>query len=105
MHVYLICVYTGLPSKPLLVVPSGQLINLTANDVNFSMQCGAYNKDFDYQWEKKDGEFHLRAQGVNSHQLSIINIQPDDSGEYRCAMSNSTGKILSDYFLITIKGV
>ena len=96
--------YTGLPLKPVLVVPHGQLINLTVNDFNLSMQCGLYNKDFYYQWEKKD-QFHLRTLGVNSHQLIIHDVQPDDSGKYRCAMSNSTGKIFSDYLFITIKGV
>ena len=69
------------------------------------MECGIYNKDFDYHWEKKDEQIHLRAQGVSSHQLEIINLTLDDSGEYRCAMSNSTGKIFSDYSLIIVKGL
>ena len=68
------------------------------------MQCGIYNKDSDYHWEKKDEQIHLRVQGVSSHELNIINLKPDDSGEYRCAMSNSTGNIFSDYSLITVKG-
>ena len=82
----------------------GKLINLTDNNFTLSMQCGIYNKDFDYHWEKKDEQIHLRVQGVSSHELNIMNLKPDDSGEYRCAMSNSTGSIFSDYSLITVKG-
>ena len=97
--------YIGVPLKPVVSVQPGQIINLTVNDFTLSMQCGHYDKDFDYQWEMKNGKIHLRAQGVNSHQLNITNIKPEDSGEYRCAMSNSTGKLFSDYILITITGL
>lgn len=83
----------------------GQVVSLTVNGFSLSMQCGDYNKDFDYHWEKKNAKFHLGAQGVNSHQLIIANVIPEDSGEYRCTMSNSTGKIFSNYLLITIKGL
>ena len=93
-----------MPLRPVVSVQPGQLINLTVNVFNLSMQCGNYSKDFNYQWEMKNGRFDSRAQGVNSHQLTITNLKPDDAGEYRCAMSNSTGKLLSDYVSITIKG-
>ena len=94
-----------MPLTPLVSVQPGQLINLTVNVLNLSMQCGNYSKDFNYQWEMKNLGFDSGAQGVNSHQLTITNLKPDDAGEYRCAMSNSTGKLLSDYVSITIKGV
>ena len=94
-----------MPLRPTVLVQPGQLISLMVNDFNLSMQCGNYNKDFNYQWEMKNGRFDSRAQGVNSHQLTITNLKSDDAGEYRCAMSNSTGKLLSDYVSITIKGV
>ena len=98
-------IYTGMPLQPVVSVQPGQLINLTVNMVNLSMQCGNYNKDFNYQWEMKNGGFDSRAQGVISHQLTITNLKPDDAGEYRCVMSNSTGKLLSDYVSITIRGM
>ena len=94
----------GMPMKPVVVVQPGQLIYLTDYNFNLSMNCGIYNKNFAYHWEKKDEQIYLRAQGVNSHQLKVINLKPDDSGEYRCVMSNSTGKIFSDYSLIIVKG-
>ena len=71
------------------------------------MQCGHYmnSKDFTYHWEKKNDMVHLRTQRVNSYQLIITNLMVEDSGEYRCAISNSTGKIFSDYSVITTKGL
>ena len=85
------------------MVPHGQTINLTANDLNLLMKCGQhYNEDFSYQWEKKNKMVYLNA---NSYQLNITDLKVKDAGEYRCAMSNSTGKIFSDYLLITIKGL
>ena len=77
------------------------MINLTVHNVNVSMQCGLHAKDFDYQWEKMHDKDNL---GVNSHGLTITNVKPDDSGKYRCVMSNCTGKIFSDYISLNIKG-
>ena len=97
--------YTGMPLRPTVLVQPSQQINLMVNNFNLSLQCGNYNKDFSYQWEMKNRGFDSRAQGVNSHQLTVTNLKPDDAGEYQCAMSNSTGKLFSDYVSITIKGV
>ena len=47
----------------------------------------------------------LNAQSVNSEHLVIFNVRPEDSGEYRCTMSNYTGQIASDYVLVTVKGL
>ena len=94
-----------MPVKPVVLVQPGKLFNLTVNNFNLSMQCGHYNKDFNYRWEKKNDKYQLRTQGVDSHQLIVTNLKTEDSGEYRCAMSNSTGKIFSDYTSITITGL
>ena len=42
-----------MPLTPLVSVQPGQLINLTVNVLNLSMQCGTYNNNFNYQWEMK----------------------------------------------------
>ena len=94
----------GIPLKPLVIVEHGQLINLIDNNFNLSMHCGDYDKDFEYKWEKKNENISLKAQGIKSHHLTIINLEPADSGEYRCVMSNFTGRLFSDYSLIIVKG-
>ena len=100
-----VSMYIGMPLRPTVLVQPGQLINLMVNNFNLSMQCGNYSDYFNYQWDMKNGSFDSRAQGINSHQLTITNLKPDDAGEYRCVMSNSTGRLLSDYVSVTIKGV
>ena len=68
------------------------------------MKCILYD-DFGCKWEKKNEKNIPRAQGINSRQLIITNLKPEDSGEYRCILSNSTGVIMSDYTLLTVKGL
>ena len=82
----------------------GQSIQLTVNDFILSMKCIPYDSGFDFKWEKKN-ENISRAQGINSRQLTITNLRPEDSGEYRCTVSNSTGVTISDYSLLTVKGL
>ena len=42
---------------------------------------------------------------INSSKLTIVKLKPEDAGEYRCIMSNSTGQIASNYSLVTVKGL
>ena len=99
----MLCV--GPPVKPTVTVLPGQLMELTDNNSTLTMICSLYNNTFNFTWEKEHKRLTLRAQGVNSQQLTITKLDPKDSGEYRCIASNSTGTIASDYSSITIKGL
>ena len=81
------------------------MISLTVNNVNMSMRCIPNQHDLYYVWEKRNDNLPSRAQGVHSSTLTIINLKPEDSGEYRCVVSNSTGRIASEYLPVTIKGI
>ena len=83
----------------------GHIINLTVNNLSLSIRCTIYDNGFDYKWEKKNEKTILRAKDINARKLTIINIKPEDSGEYRCVISNSTGVIISDYSLLTVTGL
>ena len=72
-------------------------VNLKVNTYNLSMKCIPHGKDFQYFWEKKNNNLPPKAQGMYSSELTIVNLQPEDSGEYRCIMSNATGRIASSY--------
>lgn len=69
------------------------------------MKCTSYGDDFDYKWEKKNEKTIVRAKDINARELTIGNLKPEDSGEYRCVISNSTGVIIADYSLLTIEGL
>ena len=59
---------------------------------------------FTYKWEKRNDKFTSTVQGIHSSQLNIYNVTPEDAGDYRCVMSNSTGVIASNYKPITVEG-
>ena len=81
-----------------------QLINLTVNNFVLLIKCTFYADGFEYIWEKKNEKNIPRAQDINARQLTITNLKTEDSGEYRCIISNSTGVIISDYSLLTVQG-
>ena len=89
----------------MVAVLPGQQIELTVNNFTLLMKCLSHYMNFDYKWEKKNSKLPLKVRGINSEQLAIRKLQPKDSGEYRCIMSNSTGTIASSYSLVTIKGL
>ena len=70
-----------------------------------SMRCIPDQHDLRYEWEKRNDDLPSRAQGVHSSTLTIINLKPKDSGEYRCVVSNSTGRIASEYLPVNIKSM
>ena len=78
---------------------------LDVNDRNLSINCMPNDYRFYYKWEKRNGNISSAAQGLSSSQLFITDPVPEDSGEYRCIMSNSTGNIASDYKTIVIEGM
>ena len=98
-----VAVFLGYPSKP-QVVKSTSLIELVQTNFNFSMQCESNVRDARIHWEKRNETLSPYAHGVNSWNLTIFNMIPDDSGEYRCVVTNSTGTIESEYSKLTVRG-
>ena len=84
-------------------IPTVQV--LIVNSFNMSMRCIPDQHDLHYVWEKRNDNLPSRAQGVHSSTLTIVNLKPKDSGEYRCVVSNSTGRIASEYLPVNIQGM
>ena len=61
-------------------------------------------ENFNYTWIQKNGVLPSRAQGVNTSQLTIVNLKPKDSGDYQCIMRNRTGMISSKFSTIDVRG-
>ena len=84
----------------------GKQIELTVTNLTLLMKCLSHNiVNVNFKWEKKDSKLPSKAKGVYSENLIITKLSPEDSGEYRCLVSNSTGMMTSDYLLVTIKGL
>ena len=94
--------YVDPPSPPIVI--TNPVVNLTINNYNLTMKCLPNMNNFNYKWMKKNDVLPLRAQGVYSSQLTIVNLKPEDSGDYQCVMSNSTGIISSKFSTINIRG-
>ena len=95
----------GTPLKPIVAVLPGRLIKLRVNNYRVQMRCLPYDRSFSYKWERENKQLPINTLYINTQHLIINSIKPEDSGEYRCIMSNSTGQIASDYSLVTVKGL
>ena len=95
-------VHLGPFSPP--VVKTDPVVNLTVNNYNLTMNCSPHNSKFNYKWIKKNEDLPSRAQGASSSQLTIVNLKPEDSGDYQCVMSNSTGTISSSFSTVHVIG-
>ena len=80
------------------------VVNLTINNYNLTMKCLPDNSKFNYKWIKKNETLPLRAQGTSTSHLTIVNLKPEDSGDYQCVMSNSTGTISSRFSTVDVMG-
>ena len=58
-----------------------------------------------YYWEKQHGSIPLSAIGVNTSTLTLINVQLEDTGNYRCVGINGSGNTESEYATLTIEGI
>ena len=78
-------------------------IHLTVNDYRLSMKCMPQKSYLNYKWERSGG-LPSSAQGIYTSHLVIINLRPEDAGDYRCIVSNSTGTISSNFSPLLISG-
>ena len=95
--------YLDPPLQPVVVMmPS--VVNLTINNYNLTMKCLPNKNNFNYKWIKKNDMIPSRVLGVNTSQMTIVNLIIKDSGEYQCVMSNRTGAISSNFSALNVRG-
>ena len=84
------------------------VIQLYSNFTNHTLTCEAdevssYSMML-YNWERQDGNISSDSTGVNTNTLTLINLQPEDAGNYRCVATNASGSSESNYAHLTING-
>ena len=83
--------------------PVDKIITLLNNYTNVSLTCEAEGA-LSYNWERQNGVIPSDSTGVNTNTLTLINLQPEDAGNYRCVATNASGSSESNYAAITIFG-
>ena len=78
------------------------VVNLIVNNYNLTMKCLPDKDNFNYKWVKKNDDLPSGAQGANTSQLTIVNLKLEDSGDYQCVMSNTTGAISSSFSTVSV---
>ena len=83
--------------------PMNMTINLVNDNTNVSLTCEADGAS-SYNWEKQNDVIPSDSTEVNTNTLTLINLQPEDAGNYRCVASNASGSSESNYVHLTING-
>ena len=58
-----------------------------------------------YYWERQHGSLPLDATGINTSNLTIVNLQLKDAGNYRCIAVNGSGSTESKYVTLSLAGM
>ena len=74
------------------------------NFTNVSLTCEADGAS-SYKWERQHGSIPSSAIGVNTSNLTIVNLQLKDAGYYRCVAINGSGSTESEYAKLTLTGI
>ena len=81
-----------------------QVVSLKSNFTNISLTCEADGASY-YKWERQYDSIPSGAVGVNTNTLTLINLQLEDAGQYRCVATNSSGTTSSDYAVLILRGM
>ena len=83
--------------------PMDTVIQLYSNFTNHTLTCEA-DRASSYNWERQNDSIPSDSTGVNTNTLTLINLQPQDAGNYRCVATNASGSSQSNYANLTING-
>ena len=84
--------------------PISTLVRLKDNFTTALFTCEADGAT-SYYWERQHGSIPSSAIGVNTSNLTLINLRLEDAGNYRCVGINGSGSTGSEYATLTFEGM
>ena len=84
--------------------PVSTFVELKDNITNVFFTCKAEGAQ-SYYWQKQHGEIPSNTKGINTSNLTIVNVQLNHAGNYRCVAINGSGNTSSKYATLSFKGM
>ena len=83
--------------------PMNITIDLVNDTTSVSLTCEADGAS-SHNWERQNGVIPSDSTGISTTTLTLVNLQPEDAGNYRCVATNDSGSIASNYATVNING-
>ena len=99
-----ICIYSTVTLPVIIKNPKSQSVDLKNNFTYVLFTCEADGVS-SYYWERQNGNIPPGATGINTSNLTIVNLQLKDAGYYRCVAVSSSGSTESEYAKLTLAGM
>ena len=97
-----VCIFHVVPLPVIIDPPEDQNV-LALQDAIFT--CNATGYKVEYHWINVSGSIPSRAAGINSFQLTIVNVTPSDNATYKCVVTNEGGSVESDPVELRVIGM
>ena len=75
------------------------------DDENVTLHGIADGEGLSYSWKRQNLELPHSATGNTTNTLVISGVREEDSGNYRCTVSNKFGTVSSDYVSLNVAGM
>ena len=85
--------------------PSNEIVSLKNESKNITiiLTCMA-NETSSYYWEREGGAIPIASIGVHTNTITLMDVQPEDSGNYRCVafVCSTSNRSYSNYATVTV---